>query len=94
GQIGAGGYYPSYEEYILALDKGWHVAPTNNQDNHKGRWGNAILEFTAPDGSRYPGLLTELHEDHALIDFNHPLAGKTILFEATIIGITNNTSPA
>ena len=41
GQIGAGGYYPSYEEYVLALDKGWHVAPTNNQDNHKGRWGNA-----------------------------------------------------
>lgn len=41
GQIGAGGYYPSYEEYITALDKGWHLAPTNNQDNHKGRWGNA-----------------------------------------------------
>ena len=41
GQIGAGGYYPSYSEYIKALDKGWHLAPTNNQDNHKGRWGNA-----------------------------------------------------
>ena len=41
GQIGAGGYYPSYEQYIMALDKGWHVGPTNNQDNHKGRWGNA-----------------------------------------------------
>ncbi len=41
GQIGAGGYYPSYEYYTMALDKGWHVAPTNNQDNHKGKWGNA-----------------------------------------------------
>ena len=41
GQIGAGGYYPSYEQYIVALDKGWHVAPSNNQDNHKGKWGNA-----------------------------------------------------
>ena len=41
GQIGAGGYYPSYEQYIMALDKGWHLAPTNNQDNHKGKWGNA-----------------------------------------------------
>ena len=27
GQIGAGGYYPSYEQYIMALDKGWHLAP-------------------------------------------------------------------
>ncbi len=41
GPIGAGGYYPSYEQYIMALDKGWHVAPTNNQDNHKGKGGNA-----------------------------------------------------
>ena len=41
GQVGAGGYYPSYEYYTMALDKGWHLAPTNNQDNHKGKWGNA-----------------------------------------------------
>ena len=41
GQIGGGGYYPSYEMYTLALDKGWHLAPSNNQDNHSGRWGNA-----------------------------------------------------
>ena len=41
GAIGGGGYYPSYEQYIMALDKGWHLAPTNNQDNHKGKWGNA-----------------------------------------------------
>jgi len=41
GQVVNSGYYPSYEQYIVALDKGWHVAPTNNQDNHKGRWGNS-----------------------------------------------------
>lgn len=27
--------------YDLALDKGWHVAPTNNQNNHNGQWGDA-----------------------------------------------------
>ncbi len=41
GAIGSGGYFPSYQYYTMALDKGWHVAPTNNQDNHKGKWGNA-----------------------------------------------------
>jgi len=41
GAIGSSGYFPSYEYYTRALDKGWHVAPTNNQDNHKGLWGNA-----------------------------------------------------
>ena len=29
------------EYYDLALDAGWHVAPTNNQNNHKGQWGDA-----------------------------------------------------
>lgn len=27
--------------YDRALDKGWHVAPTNNQNNHNGQWGDA-----------------------------------------------------
>ncbi len=41
GPIHGEGYYPSYEQYTNALDKGWHVAPSNNQDNHKGKWGDA-----------------------------------------------------
>lgn len=41
GAIGSSGYFPSYEYYTRALDKGWHVAPTNGQDNHQGKWGNA-----------------------------------------------------
>jgi len=41
GTIGSGGYFPSYDQYILALDKGWHLAPTNNGDNHKKLWGTS-----------------------------------------------------
>lgn len=41
GAIGSSGYFPSYEYYTRALDKGWHVSPTNNQDNHKGNWGDS-----------------------------------------------------
>lgn len=41
GAVGSSGYFPSYEYYTRALDKGWHVAPTNNQDNHKGNWGDS-----------------------------------------------------
>ena len=41
GAIGSSGYFPSYEYYTRALDKGWHVAPTNNQDNHRGNWGSS-----------------------------------------------------
>lgn len=31
-------YY--YSHYIDALDKGWHVAPSGNEDNHNADWGN------------------------------------------------------
>lgn len=46
-----------------------------------------LLEFDAPNGARFTGLVLELNDDTALIDFNHPLAGKSIRFEAEIIGI-------
>jgi len=41
GAIGSNGYFPSYGYYTRALDKGWHLAPSNNQDNHKGKWGDS-----------------------------------------------------
>jgi uncharacterized protein YjdB len=41
GVIRSSGYFPSYEYYTRALDKGWHVAPSNNQDNHKANWVTA-----------------------------------------------------
>lgn len=31
-------YHRFHEMYTRALDKGWHLAPTNNQDNHKGNF--------------------------------------------------------
>lgn len=55
GPIRGSGYFPSYEYYTRALDKGWHVAPSNNQDNHKGKWGNANTAKTvmiAPELTR------------------------------------------
>jgi FKBP-type peptidyl-prolyl cis-trans isomerase SlpA len=47
----------------------------------------ALVEFATPDGATYTGLVRELTQDEALIDFNHPLAGKAIRFEVEVIGI-------
>ena len=47
----------------------------------------SVMEFTAPDGSRYSGLVREIDDKSALIDFNHPLAGKHIHFEVEVIGV-------
>lgn len=40
-EVGSENGYTAYEYYELALAQGWHVAPTNNQNNHYGNWGDA-----------------------------------------------------
>jgi FKBP-type peptidyl-prolyl cis-trans isomerase SlpA len=46
-----------------------------------------LIEFNAPSGGRYAGVLKEIGETSALFDFNHPLAGQALTFEVQIIGI-------
>lgn len=46
-----------------------------------------VLEFAAPNGARFAGVVRECGEDDALFDFNHPLAGQPIDFEVHIIGV-------
>jgi FKBP-type peptidyl-prolyl cis-trans isomerase SlpA len=46
-----------------------------------------LVEFTAPSGGRFAGVLRAIDGDSALFDFNHPLAGQTVKFEVRIIGI-------
>ena len=48
---------------------------------------DTMLSFPAPDVSSYPGLVRELNEVDAVIDFNHPLAGKAVDIEVAIIGV-------
>ena len=46
-----------------------------------------LVEFNAPGGGRYAGVLKEVNETSALFDFNHPLAGQALAFEVKIIGV-------
>ncbi|MCL2563694.1 MAG: S-layer homology domain-containing protein, partial [Oscillospiraceae bacterium] len=39
GQPGGGMFFPSYEQFTLALDRGWLVAPVSSQDNHAQNFG-------------------------------------------------------
>lgn len=46
-----------------------------------------LVHFSAPSGGRFAGVLREINTDGALFDFNHPLAGQSLVFEVKIIGI-------
>ena len=47
----------------------------------------AMIEFSGPDGMHITGMVRELDAESALIDFNHPLAGRDVRFEVEIVGI-------
>ncbi len=47
----------------------------------------AQVAFTDASGAEFAGALLEKSGQHAVFDFNHPLAGRTVIFEAEIIGV-------
>lgn len=46
-----------------------------------------LVEFVAPNGGRYSGVLKSLGETAGLFDFNHPLAGIDLQLEVRILGV-------
>ncbi len=42
--------------------------------------------FTAMDGSEMPGVIREVNGDSITVDFNHPLAGRTVHFDIEVLG--------
>jgi len=48
---------------------------------------DSLVEFSAPGGGSFAGWVRETGEDSVLVDFNHPLAGKSIRFEVEVVGV-------
>lgn len=46
-----------------------------------------MIDFAAPGGGQFAGVIRDLNDEAALFDFNHPLAGRALQFEVKIIGI-------
>jgi FKBP-type peptidyl-prolyl cis-trans isomerase SlpA len=46
-----------------------------------------LVDFAAPGGGRFAGVLREMRAESALFDFNHPLAGQPLQFEVKLISV-------
>jgi FKBP-type peptidyl-prolyl cis-trans isomerase SlpA len=46
-----------------------------------------VIEFNAPDGLRFSGVLKQHGDDSVIVDFNHPLAGLPVRFSVRVIGV-------
>ncbi|WP_026377018.1 FKBP-type peptidyl-prolyl cis-trans isomerase [Aestuariibacter salexigens] len=47
----------------------------------------AIISFSQMDGSEVPGIIRSVQGDSVTVDFNHPLAGQTVIFDVEIIQV-------
>ncbi len=48
-----------------------------------------VLYIKGPDGRPYPVRIHKVEGDNVTLDFNHPLAGKTLHFDVEILGVDN-----
>lgn len=48
-----------------------------------------IMGFAQPDGSELPGIIRNVEGLSVTVDFNHPLAGQTVIFDVEIINVVN-----
>lgn len=62
---------------------------TDLGDRHEEYAVGEVVQFPTPDGlGRYAGAVLQVRDDGAvLFDFNHPLAGQSVIFEVRLIGV-------
>jgi len=46
-----------------------------------------MLTLKAADGNMFPAVISAVKDEAVILDFNHPLAGKTLQFQVTVIDI-------
>lgn len=51
-----------------------------------------MVSFEDAAGTELPGVITEIDDEQVTVDFNHPLAGKSLDFEVQIIAVEAATN--
>ena len=46
-----------------------------------------VIGFALPSGEEVPGVVREVGPGQALVDFNHPLAGRAFVYEVEIVAV-------
>lgn len=53
----------------------------------ESRMAGALVRLDMPDGQALEGQVTKVNHAKATVDFNHPLAGKTLHFDIKVVDI-------
>ena len=58
-------------------------------DVYEGLEEGLIVSFDGP-GGELPGVIIEVKDDFVKVDFNHPLSGRDVLFDFSILSVSNS----
>lgn len=50
-----------------------------------------VVSFSDPAGGELPGVIKSVEGEQVEVDFNHPLAGKTLTFDVEILAVKPST---
>jgi len=78
----------AYGEHDLNLTR-WETPDTLMQANITPKVGNTLYVVLGKDKQK--GVITSFNGTHYLIDFNSVLAGKTLIFDITLLKINSKT---
>ncbi len=73
------GYGPQNPEAFIEIPRD-HLPPEAWKEG-------AMLQAAGPKGEQIEGVVNELKENSAVVDFNHPLAGKNLGFTVKILSV-------
>jgi len=51
------------------------------------------LALRSPDNREFPVAVTEITDEHITLDANHPLSGKTLIFQIEVVSIEKGSAP-
>ena len=51
-----------------------------------------VVSFADANRGELPGVIQTIGEDEVTVDFNHPLAGKTLTFKVEIVAVDNSVT--
>lgn len=74
------------EEYVMELDKEIFCNEDGEFDSKMVYVGN-VLPMMTEEGYRVHGIVLSVTEDKVTIDFNHPLAGKTVKYVGKVVTV-------
>jgi len=80
-QLGSGQFAPCFEKVLLGAKVGEKRSAVLSPKDAFGEHKPELIQWVGMD------VLLSINEEGAWFDFNHPLAGKQLSFEAEIIAI-------